>query len=360
VNRGTVEPAEKLRDGSKMLGSEWERRVVRDAWILAVGSFFPLAVVFAALTPAHLPALTTLPLAVVGAIGIHLALTRKLRRRQAILAQPFPWAWEEILQREVLFFRTLDREAQVRFRRELQVFLGEKRVTGIGTDLDDTTRVLAAASAVIPIFGFPQWEWSQISEVLIYPGRFDESYSFGSGSGKSTLGMVGTGAMNRLMILSKPDLLHGFRNVGDKRNVGLHEFAHLVDKSDGEIDGIPAVGLDRRSIGPWLDLVRRKMAEIERGESDIDAYALTNEAEFFAVVSEYFFERPAVMKRKHSELYGMLERVFRQSLSSRLSAFAAERIRGPRNFGRNSPCPCGRGKKYKRCCLRRASEGPRT
>jgi Mlc titration factor MtfA (ptsG expression regulator) len=258
------------------------------------------------------------------------------------------------LQREVVFFRTLEPTEQTRFRRQLQVFLGEKRVTGVGTQVDTTTLVLAAASAIIPIFGFPEWEWDQISEVLIYPSRFDENFSFGKGKGKTTLGMVGTGGMNRLMILVKPDLLQGFRNAGDKHNVGLHEFAHLVDKSDGTIDGTPAVGLDRDSIGPWIELVRRKMAEIDRGESDINPYALTNEAEFFAVASEYFFERPGVMKKKHPELYKMLERVFRQNLYSRISSFASERKRGRPIFGRNSPCPCGSGRKYKKCCLRRA------
>jgi Mlc titration factor MtfA (ptsG expression regulator) len=286
-------------------------------------------------------------------------MTSKLRRRKAILDQSFPPAWEEVLQREVLFFRTLERSERARFRRELQVFLGEKRVTGIGTDLDETTKVLAAASAIIPIFGFPEWEWDQISEVLIYPSRFDRDFSFGDGKEKRTLGMVGTGAMNRIMILSKPDLLGGFRNAGDKRNVGLHEFAHLVDKSDGSIDGIPAVGLERQAIGPWVDLVRRKMAEIERGESDLDPYALTSEAEFFAVASEYFFERPGVMERKHPELYEMLAKAFRQNLADRVAAFTAERVRSRRRFGRNSPCPCGSGKKYKQCCRRRDAAIPR-
>ena len=94
--------------------------------------------------------------------------------------------------------------------------------------------------------------------------------------------------------------------------MGLHEFAHLVDKSDGAIDGLPGVGLEREAIGPWIELVRRKMAEIEKGDSDIDPYALTNEAEFFAVASEYFFERPGVMQKKHPELYRMMEKVFRR------------------------------------------------
>ena len=142
-----------------------------------------------------------------------------------------------------------------------------------GARLDTTTRVLAAASAIIPIFGFPDWEWDQINEVLIYPTRFDGEFEFGDKQGHNILGMVGTGSLNRLMILSKPDLINGFRNATDKRNVGVHEFAHLVDKTDGVIDGVPRVGLDRQAIGPWIDLVRRKMAEIEAGKSDINRYA---------------------------------------------------------------------------------------
>jgi Mlc titration factor MtfA (ptsG expression regulator) len=232
----------------------------------------------------------------------------------------------------------------------LQLFVGEKRLTGIKVQLDVTTLVLAAASAVIPIFGFPEWEWDEISEVLIYPARFDEGFAFGSRE-HGTLGMVGTGAMNRMMILSKPDLVAGFRNPGDKRNVGFHEFAHLVDKSDGTIDGVPSIGLHRKSVGPWLELIRVKMLEIQGGKSDIDPYALTNEAEFFAVAAEYFFERPGVMRQKHPRLYDALERIFNQSLSARAQAIRDRIRQGKPSFGRNSPCPCGSGVKFKKCCL---------
>ena len=153
------------------------------------------------------------------------------------------------------------------------------------------------------------------------------------------------------MILSKSDLIHGFRDAMDKRNVGLHEFAHLVDKTDGTIDGVPGAGLDRQAVGPWIDLMRRKMAEIEGGRSDISRYALTNEAEFFAVASEYFFERPGLMQRKHPALYEALETVFNQDLRSRAGALRRELARGQPRFGRNSPCPCGSGRKFKKCCL---------
>ena len=336
------------------LGTNWERRTIRAALAFALLAFAVLAALAWAMRASGKPLWLTLPLAAILSFGLYDLLTRKLRRRRRILARPFPPVWEEVLQREVVFFRALEPAERARFRRELQVFLGEKLITGIKMRLDDTTRVLAAASAIIPIFGFPEWEWDQISEVLIYPSRFSDDFSFDDGAGHHTLGMVGTGAMNRMMILAKPDLIAGFRNPADKRNVGLHEFAHLVDKSDSAIDGLPAVGLERQSVGPWIELVRRKMEEIRRGDSDIDDYALTNEAEFFAVASEYFFERPGIMRRKHPELYRMLSRVFNQNLGDRVTALARERKRGRRKFGRNSPCPCGSGRKYKKCCLRRA------
>ena len=336
------------------LSTTWERRVARTAAAFAVVTLLVSVAIAIALARAGLSLWASLPLAALAAYLVHAGMTRKVRRRRKILAQPFPAEWEAVLQREVVFFRTLDPGEQGRFRRELQVFIGEKRITGIKQQLDTTTRVLAAASAIIPIFGFPEWEWDQINEVLVYPDRFDREFAFENGDQRQTLGMVGTGALNRLMILSKPDLLAGFRNAGDKRNVGVHEFAHLLDKSDGTIDGLPAVGLDRAAIGPWIDLVRRKMEQMRRGDSDINPYGLTNEAEFFAVASEYFFERPGVMERKHPELYAMLSRVFNQNPGDRAAALAREMKRGRPQFGRNSPCPCGSGVKYKKCCLKRS------
>jgi len=329
----------------------WERRTRVWALVLAALTFIVSALVVLVATRTWQLAETTLVLALVPAFGMYIWQTGKIRRRLAILREPFLPEWETVLQQDVIFFRVLDPEARRRFRRHLQVFLGEKRITGIGVQVDTTTPVLAGASAIIPIFGFPDWEWDQINEVLVYPNRFDEHFRFGDQVGQGILGMVGTGSLNRLMILSQPDLIQGFRNVADKRNVGVHEFAHLVDKSDGIIDGVPSVGLDRQSLGPWIDLVRRKMAEIEGGRSDIDRYALTNEAEFFAVTSEYFFERPGMMQRKHPHLYEMLEQVFNQNLFTRATQFKRELARPRLRFGRNSPCPCGSGRKFKKCCL---------
>ena len=337
--------------GESGLFTAWERQTRRWALVFAALTLAVSALVTFALIRTGREGETALVFTLIPALVVYARWTRKIRRRRAILREPFPREWEAVLQRDVVFFRVLDESDQHRFRRQLQVFLGEKRITGIKVEVDTTTRVLAASSAIIPIFGFPDWEWDQINEVLVYPTRFDGKFEFGDARGHNILGMVGTGSLNRLMILSKPDLINGFRNPTDKRNVGVHEFAHLVDKTDGVIDGVPRVGLNRQAIGPWIDLVRRKMAEIEAGTSDINRYALTNEAEFFAVISEYFFERPGLLHRKHPALYEALERVFNQGLRVRADAFRTELSQGRPRFGRNSPCPCGSGLKFKKCCL---------
>jgi Mlc titration factor MtfA (ptsG expression regulator) len=277
--------------------------------------------------------------------------TKKVRRRHELIQKPFPNEFEAALQQNVAFFRVLNATEKNRFRSQLKIFLGEKTITGIRVKIDTTTRVLAAASAIIPIFGFPEWEWDQINEILIYPNRFDDEFQFDNKQGQNIIGMVGTGSLNRLMILSKPDLITGFLNMTDKRNVGIHEFAHLVDKTDGIIDGIPRATLNRDAIRPWIDLMHRKMSEIEAGRSDINRYALTNEAEFFAVTSEYFFERPGVMRKKHPELYSVLEQVFSQDLRTRGRKLRLDLKKVRPSFGRNSPCPCGSKKKFKKCCL---------
>ena len=336
--------------GTTGLFAAWERSARQWALVCAALTLMVSALVAVALVRSGQPTGTALLLALAPAVGVYVWQTRMIRRRRAILREPFPPEWEAVLQRDVVFFRVLEPAAQQRFRRQVQVFLGEKRISGIRVEIDATTRVLVAASAIIPIFGFLDWEWSEINEVLVYPNRFDGDFQFGDTHDQNILGMVGTGGLNRLMILSKPDLVSGFRNAADKRNVGIHEFAHLVDKTDGVIDGVPGVGLDRQAVGPWIDLVRRKMDEIEAGDSDINRYALTNEAEFFAVTSEYFFERPGVMQRKHPALFGALERVFNQDLRTRSVALRRELTRKRPKFGRNSPCPCGSGRKFKKCC----------
>jgi MtfA peptidase len=259
--------------------------------------------------------------------------------------KPFPASWRKTLYENVIFYNNLDAEEKKRFENKVQEFLINITISGVETEVNEYDRVLVAASAIIPIFAFPNWQYFNLKEVLLYPGLFNEQFGT-DGEKRSIAGMVGTGYMEGKMILSKQALHHGFRNESDKKNTAIHEFVHLIDKADGNIDGIPSLLLEKQYTIPWIDLIQKKIEEIYEGKSDINPYGATNKTEFFAVISEYFFERPKLLQQKHPELYKLLEGIFDQKMAKKLKKASSSEI------NRNDPCPCGSGKKYKKCCGR--------
>jgi Mlc titration factor MtfA (ptsG expression regulator) len=255
----------------------------------------------------------------------------------------FPEKWRLILQEKIYFYNSLSKEDKIVFEYEIQEFLLNHKITGVEVNVTLTDRILVAASAVIPIFGFPEWKYLNLQEVILYPSMFNENFDF-TAADRNILGQVGSGYMEGKMILSKQSLQNGFRNETDKKNTAIHEFVHLIDKSDGAIDGVPELLLAKQYTLPWIDLIKQKIDEIYKGKSDINPYGATNKSEFFAVISEYFFERPELLKKKHPELYKLLEQIFKTDGISRF------KIKKRKVTGRNSPCPCGSGKKFKHCC----------
>lgn len=222
----------------------------------------------------------------------------------------FPKEWIELLLKNVPFYKSLDSEGKKLFEFKVAQFLANCKITGVKTTVDDLDKILVASSAVIPIFSFPEWEYINIDEVLIYPNEFDYNFET-EGEGRRILGMVGNGPLEGKMILSKKSLHLGFQNETDKKNTAIHEFVHLIDKSDGTIDGVPSLLLEKQYVIPWIDLMRHKIDLINKSKkTDINRYGTTNNAEFFAVISEYFFERPKLLKRKHPKLYEQLSSMF--------------------------------------------------
>ena len=242
-----------------------------------------------------------------------------LKSKWKRLSKPFPQLWKKILFENVSFYNNLETEQKKQFEIKIQEFLLNIRIIGVETDVDDYDRILVAASAIIPIFAFPNWQYLNLNEVLVYPGLFNEQ--FDTNSDGRIAGMVGTGYMEGKMILSKQVLHLGFKNESDKKNTAIHEFVHLIDKADGNIDGIPELLLEKQYTLPWFDLIQKKIEEIYEGNSDINPYGATNKAEFFAVISEYFFERPKLLKQKHPKLYDLLEEIFNQELTLKKKSF---------------------------------------
>jgi Mlc titration factor MtfA (ptsG expression regulator) len=275
---------------------------------------------------------------------------RRCLRRLRIMSQPFPASWDQVLHSHVAFFRALTDPEKEKFRQLVKVFLDEVRITGIRTDVDDTVRVLVAASAVIPIFGFHDWEYHRLGEVLVYPESFGEKYQTTGNADENILGMVGLKHLRGVMILSKPSLLAGFDNPASKDSVGVHEFVHLVETEELE-HGLPPE-VPWQAVNDWVQYVANELSHPSKDKSYINGYAYTNEHEFFAVLSEYFFKSPALLQKKDPELYALLRAMFHQDTGSLLRLPAPGRQR----YGRNAPCPCGSGKKYKQCCLLKATD----
>lgn len=267
----------------------------------------------------------------------------KKRNSWKVPNTPFPTQWRGVLTSHVPFYNALTQKEKKHFEYKVQEFLLNCRITGISTNIDTTDRLLVASSAVIPIFEFKNWRYGNLSEVLLYPTMFDKRFQT-KGQERRILGMVGTGYMEGKMILSKPALLHGFRNEPDKKNTAIHEFVHLIDKSDGAIDGVPLLLLQKQYAIPWIDLIDKKIEEIFESKSDINPYGGTNRGEFFSVISEYFFERPKLLERNHPQLYNLLEQIFNQDMSAKNMTKKSGKI------GRNSLCLCGSGLKFKKCC----------
>lgn len=232
-------------------------------------------------------------------------------KKKSLFAPSLPGNYRIILKEQSAFYNQLDAARQAAFEKKLQLFLAQVKITGVNTPVEDIDKVLIAASAVIPIFGFPEWEYVNLREVLLYPDSFNHDFEQ-QGGDRSVLGMVGDGALNGVMILSQHELRQAFINKSGKSNTAIHEFVHLVDKTDGAVDGIPELILQQQYVLPWLQLMQREMKKILADRSDINPYGATNEAEFFAVVAEYFFERPDLLQTKNPELYNLLSTIFRQ------------------------------------------------
>ncbi len=239
--------------------------------------------------------------------------TGRFVRRRRLLATPFPDAWRRVLERRVDFYRQLDPAGRARFEADVRIFLAEQNIYGVhGSEaiVDDEIRLLIASSAAMLGHGLPDFEWPRMRDIVVYPGSFDEEYRQ-DGEQPNIAGMVHAQGP---ILYSARDLRLGFRRH-DGHNVGLHELAHVLDFADGHADGMP-VGASWSSNAPWLEIVGDRLERLRKARkadrSPLREYAGTNEAEFFAVAVETFFERPHRLHDKDPELYAMLRDYFGQ------------------------------------------------
>lgn len=244
----------------------------------------------------------------------------KKRRRKRIASRPFPKAWLDILVRNVPLYGRLPESDQEELQRHVQVFLAEKRFVGCdGLEITDEIRVTIAAQACVLLLHRDADYYPRLSSILVYPTAYSAPVSEQSDGWLVHEGVehrAGEAWLHGTVVLSWEDVRYGAADIGDGKNLVLHEFAHQLDMEDNVANGAPVLG--RRSM--YVAWARVLSAEYKRLQFDadygrptvLDQYGATNPAEFFAVVTECFFETPEALNRAHPELYKQLKAYYQQ------------------------------------------------
>src|SRR5215211_6645267 len=136
---------------------------------------------------------------------------------------PLPENYKELLNDYVKFYARLNEDDKKKFEGRFQRFLSSVKITGANAEIEDLDRVLIGAGAIIPVFFIPDWEYINLREVLVYPGNFNQDFDQ-HGAERPISGMVGTGALQNVMIISKWELRQGFINGNSNHNTAIHEF----------------------------------------------------------------------------------------------------------------------------------------
>jgi Mlc titration factor MtfA (ptsG expression regulator) len=243
-------------------------------------------------------------------------------RRARIARQPFPAEWREILRRRVPQVNLLPADLQLRLKKLIQVFLAEKPFIGCaGLEVSVEMRVTIAAQACLLLLGrrslITAEVYPALRQILLYPAPFvvDRVRSDGVLTSQGPAVLAGESWSQGQVILSWPDVVEGAAQPADGRNVVIHEFAHQLDQQTGRANGAPWLA-GRRRRERWAAVLGAEFAALQRrvarGEPGLlDAYGASDAAEFFAVASEAYFERPAHMAAEHPALFDELSRYYR-------------------------------------------------
>jgi MtfA peptidase len=235
------------------------------------------------------------------------------RRRKRILVEPFSPEWSKTLERNVYHFRQLNKTQREKVRRDLQIVVAEKNWEGCGgLQITDEIKVTIAGQIAILVLGFDGQYFDAVQSILVYPNAY-----IAKGTTINRAGVVMQGDSTREgeawyggpVIVSWADALSNGKGPGG-HNLVIHEFAHQLDMLNGRhADGVPLIDSPEFA-QHWIAVCEREYSQLcsdcEQGHRTVfDCYGTTNAAEFFAVATEAFFEKPGGFRRHHSELFDL-------------------------------------------------------
>jgi Mlc titration factor MtfA (ptsG expression regulator) len=239
-------------------------------------------------------------------------------RRWRASKREFPAAWRAILERHAPFYRRLDPAARGRFEDKLKIFAATKAfIPAGGMEIDERVVVLVSACAARLAMNLPGEHFARLTEIVVYPSHYkhpggDDVVIFGEAH------HIGT------MVLSYDAVTQGLANEADGHNTAMHELAHVLDAADGSFDGTPVLRF--AAYAPWARVMSKAFLELRDGgarrRNVLRSYGATNEAEFFAVATEAFFEKPLQLRKKQPQLYELLREYYRSDPAEELSGGA--------------------------------------
>lgn len=240
-------------------------------------------------------------------------------RRKSLRSKPFPASWRDILHQKLPYYRCLPPADRLELEGHIQVFLGEKYFEGCaGLRITEEIRLLVAAQACILLLHRDADYYPGLRSILIYPhayvargrsvgpaGVVTEHQGWRSGESWHTPGAGGP------VVLSWRDVEFGAANIHDGHNVVFHEFAHQLDGESGAVEGVPAFESQAQE-RMWRRVMDHEFRmlhdDLRMGRPTVlSPYGATSPAEFFAVATECFFEKPHELRARHPALYSQLK-----------------------------------------------------
>ncbi len=244
----------------------------------------------------------------------------KKHRRKRLMKQKLPAKWLSIIERNVPYHRGLFPEEQFELEGLIQVFLDEKQFEGCGgLEITDEIRVTIAAQACILLLGRETDFYPTLRSILVYPHAYVAPVKKVQSNFLVTEGLearFGESWSHGYVVLSWDDVLRGASDIHDGHNLVFHEFAHQLDEESGAADGLPVL-LKRSMYIAWARVLSEEykaiIKNIEQNRPTLlDKYGAISPAEFFAVATEFFFEKPVELKRLHPKLYEQLRSFYQR------------------------------------------------
>lgn len=239
-------------------------------------------------------------------------------RNKRLLSKAFPEQWQQILTERISVYALLQEQERRKLEQLIHLFLDDKEFYGCaGLVITDVMKVCIAAEACLLLLGQSGPVYPKLQSILVYPTAFTAKRDLHQEDGTVVAGehhLLGESWGNGRVILSWDDVEEGARDFTDGHNVVLHEFAHQLDSASGSSNGAPP--LRSNSYQTWASVFSDNFEDLQarvlQGKPTVmDGYGATNPAEFFAVATETFFEKPDDLLRNRPELFQELQRYYR-------------------------------------------------